>query len=89
MTDDDRWRENEPPPRGPSTPSDLRFNPVATAIGVFAAVAVPIIVFGYSRAGGGGGTYVVLAILIGVIVGVAAGLWVAHRDGYVWRGPRL
>src|SRR5581483_5033499 len=40
LTEDDRWRRTDPPPRGPSAPPDLRFNPLATGIGVFLAVAV-------------------------------------------------
>ena len=35
--------------RGPSTPPTLRFDPLSTGLGVFAAVAIPIIVVGYTR----------------------------------------
>ena len=89
MSDDDRWRSVEPPPRGPSAPQDLRFNPLATGIGVFTAVAVPIVVVGYTRAAGPNTTIIVVGVLIGIVAGVLAGLWVDHRDGRVWRGPRF
>ncbi|MBV9915867.1 MAG: hypothetical protein JO153_05125 [Solirubrobacterales bacterium] len=89
MTDDDRWQATEPPRDGPSTPPDLRFNPLATAIGVFAAVAIPIVVVGYTRPAGPNGTLIVVAVLAGLLAGVLAGVWVAHRDGRVWRGPQL
>jgi hypothetical protein len=89
LTDDDRWRGIEPPSRGPSAPPDLRFNPLATAIGVFAGVAIPIVVIGYTRASGPNGTIIVIGVVAGLIVGLIAGLWVAHRNGRVWRGPQL
>lgn len=89
MTDDDRWREPEPPPSGPSAPPDLRFNPLATGLGVWAAIAIPVVVVGYTRPAGANGTIIVLGILGGLLVGLLVGLWVAHRGGWVWRGPRL
>ena len=89
MNDDDRWRETEPPPRGPSAPPDLRFNPLATGIGVFAGIAIPIVVVGYTRAAGANTTIIVLGVIIGLIAGLIAGVWVDHRDGRVWRGPQL
>jgi hypothetical protein len=89
LTEDDRWREIEPPSRGPSAPPDLRFNPLATGIGVFAAVAIPMFVIGYTRASGPNGTIIVIGVGAGLLVGLIAGLWVAHRDGRVWRGPQL
>jgi len=89
LTDDDRWRRTEPPLRGPSTPPDLRFNPLATGIGVFLAVAVPIVVVGYTRAAGPNGLIIGVGIVIGLVAGLLVGLWVAHRDGIVWRGPQL
>jgi hypothetical protein len=89
LTDDDRWRGIEPPPRGPSAPPDLRFNPLATGIGVFAAVTIPIVVLGYTRAAGPNGTIIAIGVIAGLILGLIAGLWVAHRGGRVWRGPQL
>jgi hypothetical protein len=89
LTDDDRWRRSEPPPRGPSTPHDLRFNPLSTGIGVFLAIAIPAVVLGYTRAAGPNGLIIGLGIAIGLIAGLFAGLWVASRDGEVWRGPQL
>jgi hypothetical protein len=89
LTDDDRWRGIEPPPRGPSAPPDLRFNPLATGIGVFAGVAIPIVVVGYTRPSGVNTTIIVLGVIIGLIAGVIAGAWVDHRGGRIWRGPQL
>jgi hypothetical protein len=89
LTDDDRWRESEPPPRGPSAPPTLRFNPLATGIGVFAAIAIPIVVVGYTRPAGVNSTIIVIGIGIGLLAGLLAGLWVDHREGRVYRGPQL
>ena len=89
MIDDDRWRRTEPPPSGPSAPPDLRFNPLATAIAVFAAVAIPIVVFGYTRSSGVSTAIIALGVIVGLVAGLLVGLWVDHRDGHVWRGPQL
>jgi len=89
LTDDDRWRRTEPPPSGPSTPPDLRFNPLATGIGVFFAVAVPIVVVGYTRPAGVDLTIIAVGVVAGLLAGLVAGIWVDHRGGRVWRGPRL
>ncbi len=89
MTDEERWRDAEPPARGPSAQPDLRFNPLATGIGVFAAVAIPIFVFGYTRPAGVNSTIIVIGVLAGLLVGFISGAWVAHRNGAVWRGRRL
>lgn len=79
----------EPPARGPSTPPDLRFNPLATGIAVWLAIAIPAVVYGYTRAAGADATIIVIGIAVGVLAGVIAGMWVASRDGIVWRGPQL
>jgi hypothetical protein len=89
LSDDERWRRTEPPGRGPSTPNNLRFDPLASGIGVFFAIAIPIAVVGYTRPGGTDGAIIAIGVLVGLIAGVAAGLWLAERDGDVWRGPRL
>lgn len=89
MSDEDRWRRTEPPPTGPSAPPDTRFNPLATGIGVFTAVAIPIVVVGYTRPAGVSTTIIVAGVIIGLLAGLIAGLWVDHRGGRVWRGPRL
>lgn len=67
----------------------MRFDPLATGIGVFTAVAVPIVVVGYTRPAGVNTTIIVVGVVLGLLAGFFAGLWVAHRDGVVWRGPRL
>jgi hypothetical protein len=56
---------------------------------VFAAVAIPIIVVGYTRPSGSNTTIIVLGILAGIVFGIIAGMWVAHRGGRVFRGPQL
>lgn len=87
--DDERWRDEEPPESGPSAPPNLQFNPLATGIGVFAAVAIPIVVVGYTRPAGANGTIIAVGVVIGLLAGFLAGLWVARRGGRVWRGPQL
>jgi hypothetical protein len=67
----------------------MRFDPLASAIGVFFAIAVPAVVVGYTRPAGVNGLIIGLGILVGVIVAVLAGIWLARHDGQVWRGPRL
>lgn len=67
----------------------MRFDPLATGLGVFAAVAIPIIVIGYTRPSGSSATIIVIGIVAGLVVGILAGLWVAHRGGRIWRGPQL
>lgn len=91
MTDDDehRWHDGDTPPRGPSAPPDLRFDPFATALGVFLGVAIPIVVIGYTRPSGSNATIIVVGIIVGLLAGVLAGIWVAHRGGRVWRGRQL
>ena len=89
MNEEDRWRSPDPPPRGPSAPPTLRFNPLATGIGVFAAIAIPIVVVGYTRPSGTDGTIILIGIAAGLLAGLLAGLWVSHRGGEVWRGPQL
>jgi hypothetical protein len=56
---------------------------------VFAAVAIPIVVIGYTRSAGPNGTLIAIGVIAGLLAGLIAGLWVAHRDGRVWRGPQL
>lgn len=67
----------------------MRFDPVASAIGVFFAIAIPVVVVGYTRPAGANGLIIALGILAGIIVAVAAGIWLARHDGQVWRGPQL
>jgi hypothetical protein len=67
----------------------MRFDPLATGLGVFAAVAIPIVVVGYTRPAGVNTTIIVVGVVVGLLAGFLAGLWVAHRGGVIWRGPRL
>ncbi len=89
MSEDDRWRRTEPPRRGPSAPPDLRFDPFATALGVFLAIAIPFFVAAYTQSGGVSTLLVVAGVLVGLLVGVSVGLWVAQRGGEVWKGPHM
>ena len=89
MNDDDPWQRSEPSGRGPSTPNTMRFDPLASAIGVFCAISIPVVVVGYTRPGGANGLIIALGIVIGLLAGALAGVWLAHRDGQVWRGPQL
>ncbi|MGZ4174068.1 MAG: hypothetical protein ACXVQR_06280 [Solirubrobacteraceae bacterium] len=89
MSDEDRWKGTEPPERGPSAPPNLRFDPFATGLGVFFAVAVPIVVVGYTRSSGPDNTIIVIGVAVGLLAGVIAAVWLAARDGRVWRGPRI
>jgi hypothetical protein len=56
---------------------------------VFFAVAIPFFVFGYTRSGALKTILIVAGILLGLFLGVIAGLWVAGRSGEVWKGPRV
>jgi hypothetical protein len=87
--DHDQWPDREPSTRGPSAPPTLRFDPLATGLGVFAAVAIPVFVIGYTRPSGSDSTIIVIGIAAGVVLGIIAGMWVASRGGRVWRGPQL
>lgn len=56
---------------------------------MFVAVALPIVVVGYTRAAGPNNLIIGAGVVIGLLAGLIAGLWVSHRDGIVWRGPQL
>jgi hypothetical protein len=56
---------------------------------VFTAVAIPVVVVGYTRPGGANMTIIVVGILVGLIAGLLGGVWIAGRAGRVWRGPQL
>jgi hypothetical protein len=82
------------PPRarrseGPLTPQTLRFNPFATGLAVFTGIAIPCFVLGYTRPAGANVLIIVIGIAVGLVAGLIAGLWVAARDGRIWKGPQL
>ncbi len=56
---------------------------------MFAAVAIPIVVIGYTRPAGVNGTIIAIGIVVGLLAGLLIGIWVGQRDGRVWRGPQL
>ena len=89
MTDEDRWRAPEPSGHGPSTPNTQRFDPLATAVGVFSAIAIPVVVVGWTQPDGADGTIIAIGIIAGLLAAILAGIWVKQRDGRVWRGRRL
>lgn len=89
MSDEDRWRRSEQPARGPSTPTSVRFDPFATGLGVFFAVAVPVVVVGYTRPAGANGLIIAIGIVVGLVAGILVAIWLASRDGLVWRGRQL
>jgi hypothetical protein len=89
LSDRDRWKGTEPPERGPSAPPNLKFDPFTTGLGVFFAVAIPIVVVGYTRSSGPNDVIIVIGVAIGLLAGVIAAMWLAARGGRVWRDPRI
>lgn len=79
--------------RAPGTPpsrqQEIRISPLGGGFAVFTAVAIPIVVFGYTRAAGPDDVIIGIGVVVGLLIGLAAGLWLAHRGGRVWRGPQL
>lgn len=89
MSDARPPRQDDPPERGPSVAPDLTINPLAGAIGLFTALAIPIVVVGLTRTGGANGVIIGIGIVVGLLAGVLFGIWLARRDGKMWSGPRL
>jgi hypothetical protein len=81
---DRRGRASEPTGR-----PDLTFNPLATAIGVFTAVAAPVAAVGLSLSGRLHMLITGSGVVLGLLSGLAAGIWLDRRDGRVWNGPQL
>lgn len=86
MEDEDRpWLGEEPSAR-----PDPTFHPVPAAIGVFTAIAVPVVVYGVTRSGGADGTIIGIGILAGIVVGLLVALVIVREGGHPpGRGPRL
>lgn len=76
MNEDRPWLGEEPT-GGP----DTNFPPGPTALGVFLAVAGPIVFIGIARPGGADLIVVGLGILAGIVAGIAAASWLSGRDG--------
>lgn len=84
MNGDRRRRASEPTGR-----PDLTFNPLATGIGVFTAIATPVAAVGLSLSGRLHTLLTGAGIVVGLLSGLAVGLWVDRRGGRVWNGPQL
>ncbi|MDQ6807170.1 MAG: hypothetical protein M3065_19940 [Actinomycetota bacterium] len=84
MTADRRERASDPSGR-----PDLTFNPLAGGIGVFTAVATPVAGYGLSLTGQLHTLVPAAGLVLGLLTGLAAGLWLDRRDGRVWNGPQL
>jgi hypothetical protein len=76
-------------PGKPPGPQEITIGPVAGGFAVFTAVAIPIVVFGYTRAAGPDDVIIGIGVAVGLLAGLIAGLWLARRGGRVWRGPQL
>lgn len=81
--------ENRATPAPEPGRPDLTFNPLAAGVGVFTAVAAPLAAVGLSLSGGLHTPIAVAGVALGLISGLAAGLWVDRRGGRVWNGPQL
>ena len=56
---------------------------------MFFAVAIPVVVVGYTQTDGANSAIIMIGIIAGLLAGVLVGIWVKQRDGRVWRDPRL
>jgi hypothetical protein len=84
VNEDRRGRASEPTGR-----PDLTFNPLAAGIGVFTAVAAPVAAVGLSLSGHLHTPVAAAGVVLGLLSGLVAGLWLDRRDGRVWNGPQL
>jgi hypothetical protein len=73
----------------PTGRPDLTFDPLATGIGVFTAVATPVAAVGLSLSGHLHALVIGGGVVLGLMSGLVAGLWLDRRDGKVWNGPQL
>jgi hypothetical protein len=80
VTEDRPWLGEEPTGR-----PDTNFSPGPTGFAVFLGVAAPIVFVGVARAGGTNVLIVVIGLVVGVIAGVAVAAWIDARGG---RGPK-
>lgn len=84
MTEDLPGRGSEPTGK-----ADLTFNPLAAGIGVFTAVAAPVSAVGLSLTGQLHTLVAVAGVVLGLLAGLATGIWIDRRDGRVWNGRQL
>jgi len=85
MTEERLGREGELT-RGPD---QLTFNPLATAVGVFTGVAAPVVAVGQSLSGRPHTLVTGAGVVLGLLTGLVAGLWLDRRGGRVWNGRQL
>jgi hypothetical protein len=80
-------------PRGraedPTGRPDLTFSPLAAGLGVFTAVAAPLVIIGLSLSGHMHSLVMGAGVVLGLLIGLATGLWLDRRGGKVWNGPQL
>jgi hypothetical protein len=84
VTADPRARAEDPTGR-----PDLTFNPLAAGLGVFTAIAAPVVIIGLSLSGHMHSLVMGAGIVLGLLLGLASGLWLDRRGGKVWNGPQL
>lgn len=84
MVADPRGRAEDPTGR-----PDLTFNPLAAGVGVFTAVAAPVVIVGISLSGHMHSLVMGAGVVLGLLSGLTTGLWLARRGGKVWNGPQL
>jgi len=84
MTERRLGRASEPTGR-----PDLTFNPLASGIGVFTAVAAPLAAVGLSLTGELHKLVTGAAVVLGLLSGLVAGIWIDRRGGRVWNGRQL
>lgn len=70
----------------PSARPDPTFESWPAGLGVFTAVAIPIVVIGLTRDGGVNWGIVALGVLIGAVAGIAVGTAIERRGGR-WPEP--
>jgi hypothetical protein len=73
----------------PTGRPDLTFNPLAAGLGVFTAVAAPVVIIGLSLSGHMHSLVMGAGVVLGLLIGLATGLWLDRRGGKVWNGPQL
>lgn len=84
MNEDRPWEGEEPSAR-----ADPTFSPVPAALGVFLAVAGPVVFVAVSRPEGTNRILLGIGLIAGLLVAVGVGMWLARRGGRVQDRPPL